>query len=145
MLRSAISQSRTRRSILQTERPGYSLTYAEMIGATHRQVSGCAPPDRARDGQAQDRTGRRVRAILRVAVQKSAEHRPGRWAVEDSNLADELDPPQLRPVVVVAVDRERGMGVLAEPPDTRGFPVGPLGLVVNRRPYRRFVERVAHR
>jgi hypothetical protein len=55
---------------------------------------------------------------------------------ENGDVAEQLNPGQCRPVLVVAIDRERGARSLAQPAQAREFGPVAFGLVVNDRPDR---------
>ena len=103
------------------------------------------PPERARDGETQERPGRRLGPILGVAKTESGDPRAGRWTIEDGDLTDQLDPAELGPVVVVAVHGQRGVRTLAKPTDSRRLAPRSLGLVVDHRPGGALAHRIRHR
>jgi hypothetical protein len=78
-------------------------------------------------------------------LDESVEHRtPGR-AVENCNRADELDPAELGPVVVVAVYGQCRRRALPKPANSGQLAARSLWLVVDRRPRHGALDRIGHR
>src|SRR3954452_23277784 len=99
-------------------------TTVRRMGAS---LTGRAPAENPLRSKFQQWTLRRPRAVRGVAGLERLE----RGVVDrlDRDVAEQLDPGELRPVFVVAVDRQRRAGMVAQPGDAGRRPA--FGLVVD--------------
>src|SRR3954451_8965602 len=99
---------------------------ARVTACLRMRASLASPPHRVERIQTNGGALWRGLAVLRVAL----DQRRGNF-VTDRRVSNQLDPRELAPVVVVAVDGQRAGGVRPQPRDARGN--AALALVVDSR------------
>src|SRR5262249_19351728 len=105
----------------------------------------CPPANGPRGRESQKRPRRGIAPVLGIAPEKGVENRTRGRAIENCNRADELDPAELGPVLVVAVNSQCRRRALPKPANTGQLAARSLWLVVDGRPRRGAVDRIGHR